>query len=127
MTPAARGCPDAKKKQKRDRSLHQGILNMGEQAVTTLFFFSFKILFIYFLDRVEGKEKEKERNIMGGCLSRAPYWGPGPQPRRAPRLGIELGTLRFPGRHSIHGATPARADFYKCSVWKGALWIGWVS
>ena len=30
---------------------------------------------------------------MCGCLSCAPYWGPGPQPRHVPWLGLELATL----------------------------------
>ena len=30
---------------------------------------------------------------MCGCLSHAPYWGPDPQPRHVPSLGIELVTL----------------------------------
>ena len=30
---------------------------------------------------------------MCGCLSSAPYWGPGPQPRHVPRLGVEPATL----------------------------------
>ena len=46
---------------------------------------------------------------MCGCLSHAPYWGPGPQPRHVPWLEIELVTLWFTGQHSIHWATPARA------------------
>ena len=46
---------------------------------------------------------------MWGCFSRAPYWGPGPQPRHVPWLGIEPATLWFSGRPSIHWATPARA------------------
>ena len=46
---------------------------------------------------------------MGGCLSRVPTWGPGPQPRHVPWLGIEPATLWFAGWHSIHWATPARA------------------
>ena len=46
---------------------------------------------------------------MRHCLSHAPYWGPGPQPRPVPWLGIKLETLRFAGWHSIHWAAPARA------------------
>ena len=34
---------------------------------------------------------------MCGCLLCAPYWGPGPQPRQVPWLGIELATLSFTG------------------------------
>ena len=47
---------------------------------------SFHKDFIYlFLERGEGREKERETNInMCGRLSHAPYWGPGPQPRPMP-------------------------------------------
>ena len=48
---------------------------------------------------------------MCGCLSHIPYWGPGPQPRHLPWLGIELATLWFTGRHLIHWVTPAKANF----------------
>ena len=48
---------------------------------------------------------------MCGCLSHAPNWGPGPQPRHVPWLGIELATLCFSGPCSIHWVTPARANF----------------
>ena len=51
---------------------------------------------------------------MCGCLLHAPYWRPGPQPRHVPWLGIKPVTLWFTGQHSIHWATPARAqrDFF---------------
>ena len=32
---------------------------------------------------------------MCSCLSCGPHWGPGPQPRHVPRVGIELETLWF--------------------------------
>ena len=47
---------------------------------------------------------------MCGCLSHAPYWGPGLQPTHVPWLGIKPATLWFSGQHSIHWATPARAS-----------------
>ena len=47
---------------------------------------------------------------MCGCLSHAPYWGPGLQPRHVPWAGIEPATRWFIGWHSIHWATPVRAD-----------------
>ena len=37
---------------------------------------------------------------MRGCLSLAPSWGPGRNPRMCPRLGIKPATLGFAGRHS---------------------------
>ena len=61
-----------------------------------------KISFI-FLERGEGKEKGEGRETSTcGCLSCAPHWGPGPQPRHVPQLGIELETLWFTGQNSIH-------------------------
>ena len=38
---------------------------------------------------------------MCGCLSHAPYWGPGSQPRHVPRLEIEPATPWFVGSLSI--------------------------
>ena len=69
----------------------------------------FKNLFIYlFLERGEGRERGRETS-MCGCLSHTFHWGPGPQPRHVPWLGIEPVTLWFADWHSIHWATPARA------------------
>ena len=69
--------------------------------------------FIYlFLERGEGKEKGRDASMCGcrGCLLSAPYWGPGLQLRHVPWLGIKLVTFWFTGWHSIHWATPARAE-----------------
>ena len=46
---------------------------------------------------------------MCGFLSHTCIWGPGPQPRHVPWLGIKAASLWFTGQHSIHWATPARA------------------
>ena len=54
-----------------------------------------------------GKGKERETS-MCGCLSHASWWGPDPQPRHVPWLGIEPATFGFTGPRSIHWATPAR-------------------
>ena len=70
-------------------------------------FFFFKGFIYLFLETGEGREKGRETSICG-CLSRAPYWGPGPQPKHVPWLGIELVALWFTGEHPIHWATPAR-------------------
>ena len=58
--------------------------------------------FIYlFLERGEGREKERERNINVWLPLTCPHnWGPCPQPRHVPQLGIEPATLWFTG--SIH-------------------------
>ena len=73
-----------------------------------IIFFFFKDFIYLFLEREEGREKEKERYI--GCLLHAPHWGPGPQRRYVPWLGIKLATFWFTGQHSITWATPARAQ-----------------
>ena len=77
-------------------------------------------LFIYFrfylfLERGKGRKKERKRNIDVWKITLAashspPNWGPGPQPRHVPWLGIEPVTFWFAGQHSIHWATLAKAD-----------------
>ena len=63
--------------------------------------FFFKKDFIYlFLERGEGREKERER--MCGCFLYNPCWEPGSQPRPVPRLGMEPVTPWFTGWCSIH-------------------------
>ena len=49
---------------------------------------------------------------MCGCLSCAPPLGTDPQPRQVPWLQIKLATLWFTSQHSVHWATPSRAQFY---------------
>ena len=56
----------------------------------------------------EGKERGRETS-MYGCLSHAPSWAPGLQPRHVPWLGMETVTLWYTDWCSIHWATPARA------------------
>ena len=48
-----------------------------------------------FLERMEGREKERERNIKVWLPVHGPYWGPGPQPRHVPWLAIKPATLWF--------------------------------
>ena len=78
--------------------------------LSAVFILFFKIFYL-FLERGEGTEKERERETsMCVCLSCAPHWGPGLQPRNVPWLGITLATLCFTVWCSIHWATPARAQ-----------------
>ena len=69
-----------------------------------------KILFIYFLERGEGREKDRGKAPMCSHLSCIPHWGPGLQPRHVSILGIKQAYLRFAGPHSIHWATLVRAQ-----------------
>ena len=68
----------------RHNSLHKNSLGC-------LFFRDFIYLF---LERGEGREKEREIS-MCGCLSCGPHSGLGLQPRHVPWLGIEPATLWF--------------------------------
>ena len=77
--------------------------------ITRLYTFFLKDFIYLFLERVEGREKVRERNNNVWLpLMRSPL-GTGPQPRPMSQLGIEPVTLWFTGWHSIHSASPARA------------------
>ena len=77
-------------------------------------FFSLRLCLFIFSER----EKEGERNI-NVWLTLTHPWGPGPQTRHVPWLGIKPVTLWFTGRHSVHWATPARAGgrHFKSECW----------
>ena len=84
--------------------------------IYSVHWFSFSFFnFIYFLERGEGREKEKGkkhpcvRETSIGCLLHTPNWGPGPQPRHVLWPGIELATLWLEGRCPSHWAVPLRA------------------
>ena len=76
-------------------------------------FFSFLNFIYLFLEKEEGREKEREENINVWLpLAHHPALpGPGLQPRHVPWLGIKPRTLWFTGRRSTHWATPARTLF----------------
>ena len=67
----------------------------------------FKKGFIYlFLEKGEGREKERERNINGVASHRCPTWGANLQPKHVPWLEIEPATLHFAGWCLTDWATP---------------------
>ena len=82
-----------------------------------------KRFFYLFLERGEGKEKERERNISVWLPLTCPHWGPDPQPRHMPWLGIKPATLWFAGQCSIHWATPARVK--ACTFWQRPISKRW--
>ena len=58
-------------------------------------------IFIYlFLDRGEGMEKDRERNITVGCLSCDPQWGRGLNPGMCPDW--ELNQWPFSSQASVN-------------------------
>ena len=75
-------------------------------------YFSLKNFFKKILFREQWKEKERERNINVWLLLVCPHRGLVHNPTMCPRLGIKLSTIWFAGQHSIHWATPARAQTY---------------
>ena len=70
------------------------------------------ILFIYFLDRGKGREKEMERKINVWLPLTQPTTGNlACNPGMCLRLGIKRVTLWLAGWHSTHWATPARTKY----------------
>ena len=64
--------------------------------------------FIYLFFPERGREGEREKHQCVPAPRHAPNWGPGPQLRHVPWLGIEPATLWFTSPRSVHWATPAR-------------------
>ena len=76
-------------------------------ASAPLFFF-FNVLFVYFLERRREGERERQKHQCVVASHAPPTGDLAFNPGMCPRLGIEPATLWFPGRHSVHWATPAR-------------------
>ena len=71
--------------------------------------------FYLYIFRESGREGEKKggkhqwrRDTWISCFSYIPDWGPGPQSRHVPWLGIEPMTFQFTRQCSTHWATSAR-------------------
>ena len=84
-------------------------------TASLILFFEFGFSFFFFryylfTNRGKGRERGRETS-MCGCLSCAPYWGPGLQPRHVPWPGIELATPWSAVQHWIHWASPTTAGF----------------
>ena len=95
---------------KNNMLAHMWHLNICEKPK----FFFLRFFKFIFREGKGGRKRGRETSMCGFYLS-APYWRPGIQPRHVSWLGIELATLWFVVRHSIHWATPARAknpDFF---------------
>ena len=72
----------------------------------------FKIYLFICRDWGRGGERKGEKHQCVVASLVPPTAGSGPQPR--PWLRVKLATLWFTGWHSIHWATPARAQLKKC-------------
>ena len=81
---------------------------ISEPESFCFFLRNFVIYLIIFREGKGGRKRGRETSICG-CLSHAPYWVPGLQPRYVPWLGIEPATIWFSGLRSIHWTTAARA------------------
>ena len=73
-----------------------------------------KILFIYFLEREEGREKERERNISVWLPLTWPPLRTWPATQACALTGNWTCDPLLLSRCSIHWATAARADEYSC-------------
>ena len=63
-----------------------------------------------FTFREKGRKGDREGNINVWLPLKRPHWGPGPPPTYVSWLEIQPMTLWFISHHSIHWATPARAN-----------------
>ena len=73
---------------------------------------SFLGVYLFILERGEGRERGRDTSmceryiVQIGCLSHAPNWGPGLQPRHIPWPGIEPVTFGFIGCQSTEPHQP---------------------
>ena len=70
----------------------------------------FKRFYLFFRERGRKGEREGKKHQCVVASHAPPYWGPGPQPRHVPWLGIGPATLCFADPCSIPWTTPARAE-----------------
>ena len=59
--------------------------------------FIYVCMYVFIFREGKGWKKRGRETSMCGCLSRAPYWGPGLKPRHVPCLGIKPVTLWLAG------------------------------
>ena len=80
----------------------KGHKNLFIHEIVFKIYFLKKILFIYFLERGKGREKEGEKHQCVVASHMPPTGDLASNPGMCLRLGIELATLWFTGLHSIH-------------------------
>ena len=68
---------------------HWGSLCKLRHFICLFILFIFVKVLFNFRERGREGEKEGEKHQYVVVFPSAPYWGPGPQPRHVPRLGIE--------------------------------------
>ena len=76
-----------------------------------VFCFFFWRFYLFISREGKGGRKRGRETLMCGCISHVPHWGPGPQHRHMPWLGIEPVTPCFARWHSIYWAILARAVY----------------
>ena len=69
------------------------------KSLDNVYFYFIKCFIYLFLEQKGGRKRWRETSVCS-CLSCAPYWRPGPQPRHVLWLGIELAALWFAVWHS---------------------------
>ena len=78
-------------------SKHVFCNNIRKSLRTYFLFLFFKDSIYLFQTEGKGGRKRGRDTSVCGCISKAPYWGPGLQPRHVPRPGIEPATPWFAG------------------------------
>ena len=100
------------------RKLHPPPLSWKPKVAKVYLLFNFFL--ISFQREREGERQEEKhpcvREMLIGCLSHAPNWGPGLKSRHVSWPGIQPASFLFAGPRSIHWATPARVgqSIFKC-------------
>ena len=85
---------------------------MVQKKVTTWSCYLFLKIFKLIFREGKGGRKRGRETSMCGYLSSGPYWGPGPQPRHVPWLGIE--PLPFGSQSSAQSTEPHQPGLFVC-------------
>ena len=82
-----------------------------------------KILFIYFLEEGDGRDKEKEKHQCVVASHAHPSGDLACNPGMCPRLGIEPSTCWFTGWCSVHWSAPSRAWKTILKACRLSIWV----
>ena len=93
-----------------------GVWSRWHGPIRCCFHFFLRFCLFIFREGKRGRKRGKEISVCG-CLSHALHRGLGPQPRHVPWLEIEQATSWFAGWHSVHLATPSKANILFLICW----------
>ena len=96
---------------RKDTSLRNRIIHMCSCPLYHCSFFK-KFIYLLFLERGEGREKERERNLIMWLPVMWPQLGTWPATQACALTGNRTGNPSVCSLRSIHWATPTRATLY---------------